>query len=72
MTNTYTEKVIGELRAEIARQRLTQREVAARLGWSQQVLSKRLTGEVAISIDEAGKLAEVLGIKPEQLMQVQR
>lgn len=67
MTNTYSEKVIAELRAEMARQRLTQRRLAAKVGWSQQLLSTRLTGDVQMTVEELGKLADALGIETEQL-----
>jgi transcriptional regulator with XRE-family HTH domain len=62
MVQTYNEIVAGEVRAEIARQRRGQVELAAELGWTQAFLSRRLTGSVAFSTDEVEHVARVLGV----------
>jgi transcriptional regulator with XRE-family HTH domain len=62
MAVTYSDSVAAELRAEIARQRRTQGELALALGWTQQYLSRRLTGKTPLSVDDVEGLARVLGI----------
>lgn len=57
-----TEQVAANVRAEMARQRITQAQLAAVLGRSQQALSSRLSGRVAFSIDEIATVADRLGI----------
>lgn len=54
----------------MARQRLTQSDLAKALGWTQVALSRRLTGAVALSTDEIEHIAEVLGVPIEQLVTV--
>lgn len=54
------ELVGAEIRAEMARQRITQTALAERLGWVQQRLSRRLTGEVPMRLDELQQIADAL------------
>jgi transcriptional regulator with XRE-family HTH domain len=68
MADTYTEIVIAEVRAEMARQRRGQVELATALGWSQAALSRRLTGSVAFSTDELAQVAGFLGVPISQLV----
>lgn len=58
----------AELRAEVARQGLTQQQLADRLGVRQWWVSKRLRGHVQVSADELVRLAEALGVEPAQLL----
>ncbi len=58
---TYQEIVAGEIRAEMARQRRSQEDVALTLGWTQQYLSRRLTGLTALSTDDIEAIARALG-----------
>ena len=67
MTNTYTISVAAEVRAEMARQRLSQRKVAIKLGWSQQMLSTRLLGTVPFSTTDLAEIASALGVEVTQL-----
>ena len=62
-----SQTVTQEIRAEMARQRLSQRELAGRLGWKQPYLSKRLTGGVALTFDDAEAIAVALGVSMVQL-----
>lgn len=71
MVQTYNDSVAAEVRAEMARQRRGQVEVATELGWSQAFLSRRLTGGVAFSTDEIEHVARVLGVPLSQLAAVQ-
>jgi transcriptional regulator with XRE-family HTH domain len=68
MASTFNEIVSMEVRAEMARQRRTQGDLAAELGLAQVSLSKRLTGVVAWSTDEIEQAAKVLGVSIEQLV----
>lgn len=68
MAVTYSDSVAAELRAEIARQRRTQGDLAQALGWTQQYLSRRLTGATPLSLDDVEKLARILGIPLAELV----
>lgn len=61
------ESVSAEIRAEMARQRLTQRQLALSLGWTQPQLSKRLLSKIAFSTDELERIARLLGIPVHEL-----
>jgi len=54
--------VVAEIRAEMARQRISQRTLAAKLGWSQPGLSRRLNADPAPRIDEIERIALALGV----------
>lgn len=57
-----SQTVTEEIRAEMARQRLSQRELADRLEWTQGYLSRRLTGDVPLTLDDADRITRCLGI----------
>ena len=59
----------AEIRAEMARQRLTGVELARLLQCSQQSASRRLTGEVGIDLDELAVIADWLGADLPSLVQ---
>lgn len=65
-----SERVAAEVRAEIARQGLTRASVAARLGWSEQRFSLRMTGRVALSVGELAVIADALGVSAAQFLPV--
>ena len=71
MAITYSERVAAEVRAEMARQRRTQTEVATAAGWKQPYLNRRLTGITALSVDDIESLALVLGVPLSQLVSPQ-
>lgn len=60
--------LIAEIRAEMARQRLTQTELARRLGHRQDWLSRRLTGRVELNLGEIDAIAGVLGVPAARLL----
>jgi transcriptional regulator with XRE-family HTH domain len=60
--------VSSNLRAEVARRRIPQEQLAARLGMSQQAVSDRLRGRVKMSVDDLGRLADLLGLQPAELL----
>jgi transcriptional regulator with XRE-family HTH domain len=57
-----TELVAAEIRAEMARQRVSHADVAAKLGVSRPWLSRRLSGDTSMSVDDVAKIAEALGV----------
>ena len=64
---SLNESVSAEIRAEMARQSITQVELAGRVGWAQSQLSKRLRGVVSFRADELEDIAHALGISIHQL-----
>lgn len=54
--------VAGEVRAELARQRLSGRQAALRLGWTPPYLSRRLVGEIPFDVADLQALAELLDV----------
>jgi transcriptional regulator with XRE-family HTH domain len=65
--SSFNESVSAEIRAEMARQSITQHDLASRLSWAQSQLSKRLRGVVPFSTHDIERLADALGIPPHQL-----
>ena len=62
-----SQTVTQEIRAQMARRRMSQRELATRLGWSQAYLSRRLTGDVPLSFGDVEQMAAELDISVLQL-----
>ena len=54
--------VAANVRAELARRRIRQSEVAARLGVSRQNVAQRLNGSVDFRVGELLAIADLLGI----------
>lgn len=67
MRTTTTQRVARTIRAELARRSLTQADLAAALGISQQGVSRRLAGHIAFDTDELSAAAELLGLPTEAL-----
>jgi transcriptional regulator with XRE-family HTH domain len=65
---TERERIAAEVRAEIARQGKTQRQVAELIGMAQQLLQVRLAGSRSFRAEEIAKLAEVLGVPVDQFL----
>jgi transcriptional regulator with XRE-family HTH domain len=70
MQHTLSEYVAREVRAEMARQGVSQRELAERLGFAQSGLSKRLTGQLTFRAEEWERIAEILGVPVTQFLPV--
>jgi transcriptional regulator with XRE-family HTH domain len=68
MDQTANQRVAANLRAEVARQRISQTTLGERLGLSQAGVSRRLLGQVPIAVDELAAFAEVLGVQPETML----
>ena len=66
--DSHSQSVLANIRAEVARRRLSQSAIAAALGVSQQSVSKRLNGHVPLTVDELGIIAGLLDITPADLL----
>ena len=62
MSKSLLDQVVGEVRAELARQRKSQRWLASVLHLSQAQISDRLLGKVAFNVPELEATAEALGV----------
>ncbi len=67
-TATATDRVAANIRAEIARQRLSQSTVAGAVAMSPAALSQRLTGKTPIDVNELERLAVALNVPAESLL----
>lgn len=65
---TTTRRVAANLRAEVARQGLTQTALASRLNMSQQAVSRRLSGRHGLTVDDLQAFSEALDLPIEQLI----
>lgn len=62
MEITHSERVAGAVRAEMARRRVTQGQLAAHLGLSQVAVSRRVLGQTPFDVDELFAAAEFLNV----------
>jgi predicted transcriptional regulator len=62
MSTSPTEVTGANVRAEMARRKVSQVAVAAHLGCSQAAVSKRLSGDVAFDINELHLIAAFLDV----------
>lgn len=67
-TGAYSEIVAAEVRAEVARQRLTGREVARLVGRPPNTVSRWLNGTVAMDINAFYLVAEALDVDPLEIL----
>lgn len=68
MTPDLDTRIREELRVQMARQRLSQQQVARQLGRDQTWLSRRLNGVTPLTITDAESIASILGITLAQLL----
>ena len=61
--------VAAALRAEMARQGISQRQLADQLGHTQQWIQQRASGKTPITSDDFRRLAAVLGITPREFLE---
>ncbi len=62
--------VAGEIRAMMARQQVTQSELASVVGQSEAWVSYRLNGKVAIDLNDLERIAAALDVPVDQLFPV--
>lgn len=67
-TTEIRQRIAAEVRAEMARQRLTQRDVAKVLDLTQPAVQLRLVGTRAFRAEELVKLADALGVPAAQFL----
>lgn len=65
---TLADAVATEVRAEMARQRMSGRAVADALGVSHMYLSRRINGHVPFDVAELQRIAAVLGVPVSKLL----
>jgi len=68
MHTTATQRVAGIVRTELADHGITQAEVAAALGVSQQAVSRRLRGQVSFNVTELHVVASLIGVEAASLL----
>lgn len=56
------------VRAELARRRVSGRELATRLGWSERTLRRRLAGQTPFTVDELTSVASFLDVPVLELL----
>jgi transcriptional regulator with XRE-family HTH domain len=64
---TLAEVIATEIRAEMTRQRISQRQLGEQLGWTQSRVSRRLLGQKPLEVDDVQRIAGALGVSMEQL-----
>ena len=69
---SLAQSVAGNVRAEMARVRVSQTQVGRALGITQQAVSRRLKGEVDFTVTELATVAELLGVETATLLPASR
>lgn len=64
----FREQVAAEIRAQLARRRMSGRALAKQLGETPTWVSRRLAGQVPLDVDDIQRIAEVLGLTPMELL----
>lgn len=62
MTQTLADRVAGQMRAEMARRRITASELARRLGEVESWVRRRMQGRYAINITDLERIARALDL----------
>ncbi len=60
--------VAEEIRVLLARRRMSASDLARQTGMTQRAISRRLTGEKVIDVDDLAKIAEALGVEAVELL----
>lgn len=68
MNQSAGERTAGAVRAELARRRISGRDLAAGLGWSVGLTARRLRGECPFDIDQLVAVADFLGVSVADLV----
>ena len=64
---SFNEIILAEIRAEMGRQRVSQRELGRRLHWSSTMTHRRLTGRTPLAAESLQQIAEALGVPVSRL-----
>ncbi|WP_160665380.1 helix-turn-helix domain-containing protein [Pseudarthrobacter sp. ATCC 49987] len=68
MSETVSERVAANVRAEAARLKMSQRDIAAALGVSQSSANRRYLGVTPIDVEELYALADKFGVPVAKLL----
>ena len=68
MDDTLNSRTAANIRAELARRRITQEEFAATLGIGRTAVTAMLNGQTAITLDKLELVAAALGMDPRDLL----
>lgn len=60
--HSFDETIRTEIRAEMARQKITQRQLATRLDWPHTKLHRRLTGTSPLGAEDLYRIAKALHV----------
>lgn len=66
-TQSLNSQIVAEIRAELARAKITQAEFAPRCGLTASSFSRRMSCEIPWNTDELEKVAKELGLAIDQL-----
>ena len=64
---TQSESIAEEVRALLARRKISQRTLADQLGWNQSQVSRRLSGVTPLTAADIAELADALEVPVESL-----
>lgn len=62
MRQTAAEQTAGAVRAELARRKISGRDLATALGWSLSTTARRLNGQYPFDVEELAAVAAHLGV----------
>lgn len=68
MTDTLNSRTAANIRAELARRRITQEEFAERIGMGRTSVTAMLLGQTAITLPKLERIADVLEVEPSKLL----
>ena len=68
LAHSLNEKIVREIKAEMARQGINQSELGELVGRTQNAISRRLTGKVQFSMGEIEEIAQALDVTVDQLI----
>jgi transcriptional regulator with XRE-family HTH domain len=72
MEQSTSELTAGAVRAELARHRISGRELGRAIGWSLGTTSRRLNGRSPITVDELSRIAGFIGVPLSDLLPMDR
>jgi transcriptional regulator with XRE-family HTH domain len=68
MDSTLNDRVAEEIRVQLARKNISASELARRAGMTQRSVSRRITGEKSIDMNDLERIAKALGVAVAQLL----
>lgn len=68
MTSDVDQSVAAEIRAQLARHRMSNRQLATKLGRSYMWVARRASGEVPATVADVHAIAGAIGIDPAELL----